>query len=445
MTDTNRSRADALVMLGIAGDLGEQQLFPALVELALDGRLDHPVVGVGRSERTDDDVREMVRSAAREIDAIEDLDGVVDGIDIGYVSGDATDPATYDAVAERIAGARLPVVYAALPPHTFGDVARAVAASDLPDTTRLVLEKPFGTDAGDARRLYDDVTAEIAADRLFIVDHFLAKTAIENLLTFRCANPMIDALMHRGIVDRIDVTMAEQFGVDGRETFYDRVGALADVVQNHLLELVAVLTMEPPDDGSDDAYDRARARLLDEIQPLSTDDVVLGQFEGYTDHDDVPDDSTTETYAAVRLAIENERWRGVPVVVRTGKLLSETRTEATVVFDGGATPNSLRFGIKPDTTIELSVGVLDPEAHDVRPVTLTACAPDTHGPLGDYATMLLGAMRGDRRHFAHIDGIEAAWRVLDRVRDAGIEPESYAPGSMGPGRAAELGHERPSN
>ncbi|NNE12615.1 MAG: glucose-6-phosphate dehydrogenase, partial [Ilumatobacter sp.] len=293
--------ADALVMLGLAGDLGEQKLFPALVQLASAGLLGIPVVAVGRSERSDDDLREMMRDATGDD---------IPEIDLIYVQGDATDVATFDAVAERLGDdVELPVVYASLPPHTFGGVAEAVAASGLPDTTRVVLEKPFGENADDARRLHEAVITAIDDDRLFVVDHFLAKSSVENLLTFRSANPMIDALMCSHHVERIEITMSEEFGVDGRESFYDDVGAVADVVQNHLLQLIAVLTMEPPTDDSEEAFDRSRAALLDAITPLAPDDVVLGQFDGYTDHDDIDDDSRTETFAAARLSIDNDRWR----------------------------------------------------------------------------------------------------------------------------------------
>ncbi len=431
--------ADALVMLGITGDLGEQKLFPAIVELALAGELGLPIVGVGRSERSDDDLRELVRSAATDaLGAGDDADGLVDGIDIRYVSGDAGEVATFDTVAERLEGCRAPVVYAALPPHTFADVANGLAGSALPSTTRLVLEKPFGDDADDARRLHRAIIGEIDADRLFVVDHFLAKSAVENLLTFRCANPMIDALMRSDHVVRIEITMAEEFGVDGRESFYDGVGAVADVMQNHLLQLVAVLTMESPTEDSTAAYDQARADLLGAIRPIEPGDAVLGQFDDYTDHDDIDDDSTTETYAAVRLDIDTDRWRGVPVIVRTGKRLSSTATEAIVVFERGATPNRLRFSFKPDAAITIDLGVLDPIEHSVRPTRLAACAPSDHGRLGDYATMLAGALRGDQRHFAGIDGIVAAWRVVDPLRRAGLVPDRYPSGSMGPERADEL-------
>ena len=435
MTTRPTERADALVMLGITGDLGEKQLFPALVELAVAGRLGVPVVGVGRTERSDDDLRELVRGAAADIDG---ASSVVDTIDIRYAAGDATEQATFDAVADRLAGCERVVVSASLPPDTFGAVARCLADSGLPDTTRLVVEKPFGTDAEDARRLHDEITERIDPERLFVVDHFLAKAAVENLLTFRAANPMIDAAMRAGPVARVEVSMLEAFGVDGRERFYDGVGAIADVVQNHLLQLVAVLAMETPEDDSAAAFDAARAAVLGAIVPVAPADAVLGQFRGYRDADDVAAGSATETYAAMRLSIDTPRWRDVPFLLRTGKRLAGTATEAVVVFDGGTTPNRLRFGFKPDSAIELELGVLEPEGHEVRPTTLVACGPDRHGGLGDYATVLDGALAGDHRHFARVDGIEAAWRVVERVRAVGIDPIVYDTDTMGPPEADHL-------
>lgn len=431
--------ADALVMLGITGDLGEQKLFPALVELARAGRLDVPVIGVGRTERSDHDVRQMLRDATEQSDA-----EVVESIDLHYVAGDAGDVETFDGVADLLDGCGLPVVYAALPPAAFGDVARCMHESRLSAAGRLVVEKPFGSDASDARRLHDTITRYVGDDRLFMVDHFLAKAAVENLLTFRTENPIIDAVMRRGVVDRIEVTMAESFGVDGRGSFYDGVGAIADVMQNHLLQLIAVLTMERPDDASTAAFDGARSALVSSIDQLDPATTVVGQYAGYSDLDDVPDETTTETFVATRMQIDNDRWAGVPILARAGKQLAATYTEAVMVCDGGAVPNRLRFVVKPDTSIHLEVGILAPHhndasgVHGVEAVRLTACAPTDHGPLGDYATMLDGAMRGDQRHFAQIDDVEAAWRVVDRVVADPPTLRTYPADSMGPSEADAL-------
>jgi glucose-6-phosphate 1-dehydrogenase len=438
-------RSDALIMFGLSGDLGEKKLFPALVELAADGRLDLPVIAVGRTDLDDDTIRARLEDAVADHPARDHADRV----DLSYVTGDGTDPGTFDEIVRRLDGCERPTVYAAVPPAVFGDLAGALASSPLPDTTRLVIEKPFGHDADSARELYREITEHVDDQRLFAVDHFLAKASVENLLTFRAANPMIDAVMHRERVERVEVTMAEAFGVDGRGSFYESVGAIADVVQNHLLQLVAVLLMEPPADDSDDAYDTARSELLRAIDAVGHDDAVLGQYAGYRDLDDVADDSGVETYAALRLRVEGDRWRGVPVVIRTGKQLAGTTTEAIVQLAGGTgsgPPNRFRFRFKPATAIDIELGMLDTDdgdgsdadGHGIVTRRLSACAPNGHGMLGDYATMLDGALDGDHRHFARIDDIEAAWRIVDPLRAGAAELLTYERGSMGPAAAGAL-------
>jgi glucose-6-phosphate 1-dehydrogenase len=444
-TVSDEPSADALVMFGLTGDLGEQQLLPALLELRRAGLLDLPVIGVGRRELSDDELRSMLHDAAGSEGAADD---VPSAIDLSYVRGDATDPDVYDLLAERLAGCERPVVYAALPPELFGEAARRLAASPLPSSTRLVVEKPFGHDATHACELYDAIVEHVDDEHLFLVDHFLAKPAVENLIAFRAANPLVDAVMRAGHVARVEITMAEEFGVSGRGSFYDGVGAVADVVQNHVLQLVALLAMDPPEDDSAEAFAAARSALLAAVDPIDPDRAVLGQYRGYAEHDGVADGSTTETFVAAELAIRTERWDGVPFLVRTGKRLAGTWTEAVVVLSGEApVPNRIRFRVKPDPAIEIELGVLDTalrdddhaatpsvhDAHDVVPTTLTACAPTGHGELGAYATMLAGALAGERRHFARIDDVVAAWRVVDPLRAAALAPQPYAPGSMGPG------------
>ncbi len=427
--------AGALVMFGLTGDLGEKKLLPALAELAVADLLPGPVIGVGRSEHSDAELRSLLVDAAGPL-----APEVDERLDLHYLQGDSTDPDTYSRLDERITdtvgeGAEI-VVYAALPPDLFGGVAKGIAEAGMSERVRLVVEKPFGHDAASARELHAAITEHLPADRLFAVDHFLAKSAVENLHTFRSANPMIEAAMHAGVVERVELTMAEAFGVDGRGSFYDPVGAIRDVVQNHLLQTIAVLLMDPPADDSAEAFAASRARLLDAVRPLDPDAVVLGQYDGYRDIDGVDDDSRTETFVAAVLEIDDERWGSVPVAIRTGKELSASYTEAVVRFRGDA--NQLRFQLKPETTIAVEVGVLDAETHGVRPTTMWACGPSDHGALGDYATMLAGALAGDHRHFAKIDDIVAAWDIVAPILDRDLEPLPYAPGTDGPGAADDL-------
>lgn len=425
---------DALVLFGLTGDLGEKKLFPAIVELATTGRLTGPFIGVGRSDHSDDDLWDMLIEATGD-------DGVAlrGTLDLSYLQGDSEEPDTYDRLAERLGGAETPVIYVAVPPDLFPGIAGNIADSPISDDARLVVEKPFGHDAASARELYDDIDAAIGADRLFAVDHFLAKSSVENLVAFRAANPSIDAAMRSGPVKRIEVTMAEGFGVDGRGGFYDDVGATRDVVQNHLLQLIAVLLMEPPEDDSADAFDEARSELLESMEPIDPGACVAGQFDGFRDLDDVDDDSKTETFFAASLSVDNDRWSGTEIVLRTGKELSESYTEAIVVFsDDELAPNRIRYQLKPDATILIELSVLDPADHGPAPLTVRIDAPQGHGELSDYATMLAGALEGDQRHFARIEGIEAAWRVVEPILSRNEEPLPYRPGSMGPDRADEL-------
>ncbi len=427
-------------MFGLTGDLGQKKLFPAIYELAAAGRLDGPVIGVGRSSRSDADLRAMFEDALDDHQpagggAI-DLD-IVRSVELTYVAGDSAGRAVFDDLAVRLGESERPLVYAALPPHLFGSVAAGIAEAALPDTTRLVVEKPFGDSVDAARGLYAEITESVPPDRLFIVDHFLAKAAIENMLIVRAVNPLLANSLDADRVDAIDVIMHETGGVDGRGSFYEGVGAIKDVVQNHLMQMLAMVTMEPPVDDTDEANHVARRDLLSAVEPVRPGDVVLGQYAGYRDLDGVADDSDVETFASLAMTIDNDRWRGVPITVRTGKRLHEDRTE--VVFHLRNTSphhtkhgNRIRFSVTPDASMSFELDVMDPVAHEPRPTTITACGPDDHGELGDYAVMFDNAMRGDTRHFAQIDGIVEAWRVLDPLRDLELQVHEYAPGTSGP-------------
>lgn len=429
-------RSDALVMFGLTGDLGEKKLFPALAELVEGDRLRGPVIGVGRSAYSVDDLRAMFLEAVSD-----EQRPLVDQLDLRYVEGDSTDRATYELIAEALDGATCPVVYAALPPELFATVADLMHSSPLPDTARLVVEKPFGNSVASARELYDSIVSVIPSEQLFMVDHFLAKASVENLLAFRSANPMIEAAMRSGPVQRIECTMAEAFDVDGRGSFYDSVGAIKDVVQNHILQMLAVLLMEPPLDDSADAFDAARANLLGAMRPIDPGDVVLGQYAGYLDTEDVADTSETETFVACRMQIDNPRWDGVDLVVRTGKALASTYTETVIVFSDGSDdvpPNRLRLRLKPEQSTHVEFAVFDDEADSNLSPALLHSTPAPTPTLGDYASMLDEAMSGNQRPFARIDDTLAAWAVVAPMLAIDGPPETYEPGSMGPSSAGRL-------
>ena len=437
---SSEQQSDALVMFGLTGDLGRKKLFPALYELASHGVLNIPVVGVGRSEHTDVELREMFHDALADH---EPADGstvdasVIDAVNLSYLSGDSAEPATFDALLTHLGDVSAPLVYAALPPDLFGDVAAGMASSDFPDAARLMVEKPFGDGVDSARELWDRIIGHVPAERLFIVDHFLAKSAIENMAVVRHVNPLIANSLDSAHVSSIDIDMSESGDVDGRGSFYEGVGAINDVVQSHLLQTMALLMMEAPDGSSVDDYRWERTALLADVDPVDPAAVVLGQYAGYRDHDGVDDNSEVETYVSMRLNVSNERWNGVPVTITTGKNLSRSSTTATFNLSDTApsassVPNRIRFEIKPNPALALDIAILDGEQHEPRSTTMYACGPEDHGELGDYATMFDNARRGEQRHFADIDGVVEAWRILAPLAEADLELHTYEPGSDGP-------------
>lgn len=438
--DQQAGQADALVMFGLTGDLGRKKLFPALYELAASGLLDIPVVGVGRSEHSDTELRSMFHDALADhapsdgssVDA-----AVIDAVDLTYLSGDSTDPATFDTLLERLSDVSAPLVYAALPPGLFGDVAAGMASSNFPDAARLVVEKPFGNDVESARQLWADITAHVPEDQLFIVDHFLAKSAVENMAVVRHVNALIANSLDRSHVASIEIDMSEAGDVDGRGSFYEGVGAIDDVVQSHLLQTMALLMMEAPDGPSVDDYRRERVALLADVEPVDLAGVTIGQYAGYREHDGVADDSDVETFVSLRLNVANERWASVPVTITTGKNLAQTSTTATFHLadtapSASSVPNRVRFEIKPTAALALDISILSTDGHEPEGTSLYACGPEDHGALGDYATMFDNARRGDQRHFADIDGVVEAWRILAPLADADLELHTYEPGSDGP-------------
>lgn len=427
-------RADALVMFGLTGDLGEKKLLPALGELALAGELEHPVVVVSRSGVGVEELRDRIAEALDDHPCEDDaVEATVAALDLRTVEGGVDDPTTWQAVAEEFDERTRPVVYAALPPGLFASTADRLARSDLPGATRLVIEKPFGHDRTSAQQLWDDVTAAIDPSRLLVVDHFLAKTAIENLVTVRTCNAVIANNLQSGLVERIDVLLHESDGVDGRGSFYESVGAVRDVVQNHMLQMLALATMRRPDDDSDGAQAQARRELLAAIEPVDPHAVALGQYEGYRDLDDVDGGSEVETYASLELSIDADPWRGVPVRLETGKALHEKRTAVVFTVRSDEAPGSGRivFDVSPSACISMELEVLGGD-HDVRTITLAAPPHADHDGLGDYATMLRSALRGERRHFADIESILAGWRIVDPIFDRRPEVRPYPPGSTGP-------------
>ncbi len=448
MTDT--SYADALILFGITGDLARRKLFSALYDLTAAGHLDMRVVGVA-SRGWDD---EILRQKAH--DALEASGRPIDeevfarlAANLSYVSGNYREPGTYQAIQEKASGSVRAVSYLAIPPSLFEDVVEGLASVGLNQGGRLVLEKPFGRDAQSATELNDIIHRHFPEGQVYRIDHFLGKEAVQNLMIYRFSNTVLEPIWNRHFVRGVQITMAEDFGIEGRGSFYDKVGTMRDVVQNHLLQVLSLLAMEPPVSDDPDSLRDERAKALSAIVAPSPDAVVRGQYVGYREEPGVAADSDTETFTAVRLELDSWRWAGVPWIIRAGKRLHSTVTEAVVEFarpprplfadvDCRPSPNRLTFRTKPDDGISLSMQIKKPGPAMVsHPIDLRL---EHDRPRGrDAYDRLIGdALRGDPGLFARQDGVMQAWRVVDRALADGRSVVPYPRGSWGPSEANAL-------
>ncbi|MEQ8842145.1 MAG: glucose-6-phosphate dehydrogenase [Acidimicrobiales bacterium] len=443
---------DVLVLFGASGDLSRRKLFPALYELERNNRLDVPVVGVGRTEMDDDGFREHGRAALEEFGP--DLEpAVLDRLlaRLRFVSGDYRDEAMFDRLAESLEGATHPVAYLAIPPALFDDVAAGLARVGLNEGGRIVVEKPFGRDHASAVELNQILHRHFDESAVFRIDHFLGKEPVQNLMVFRFANSILEPVWNRNHIASVQITMAESFGIEGRGSFYDDVGALRDVVQNHLLQIVALLAMEPPVSKHPDAMRDEKVKIMRATKSLTAADIVRGQYRDYRDEDGVDPASDTETYVAVRLEIDSWRWAGVPFIIRAGKGLATTATEAVVqfrrppsaIFDDGGEPaaNVLRFRMKPDDMITLTMQAKVPGLGMMaRPVDLEVDYDEAlgGGATDAYERLLGDALAGDARLFARQDSVEESWRIVEDVLIDAPPVALYERGSWGPKEADRL-------
>jgi glucose-6-phosphate 1-dehydrogenase len=446
-----RLPSDALVLFGATGDLAYKQIFPALQAMVKHGTLNVPVVGVARSRRSVDSLRQRVRESLERhggLDpaAFDRLGGL-----LRYVALDYTDSEGFAELKRALGGAQRPLHYLAVPPSAFATTVRGLKQADCTATARIAIEKPFGRDLASARALNQTLHAVFPESSIFRIDHYLGKEPVQNLLYFRFANSFLEPLWNRAHVSRVEITMAEQFGVQGRGSFYEETGALRDVVQNHLLQITAILAMDGPVGQDVEAIRDEKARVLRAIAPLDSAHVVRGQYRGYRDEPGVAPSSAVETFAAVELTVDSWRWAGVPFCIRAGKRLAATVNEVVVelirpprdIFgEHVQCPNYLRFRLAPDIVIALGTRVMLPgraTASEVggRDEELAATTDPTRTML-PYERLLGDAMRGDANLFARQDEIEAQWRVVDPVLGDVAPVHPYDPGGWGPAEADRL-------
>src|SRR5664280_1025990 len=442
------SHSDALVLFGVTGDLAHKMIFPALYAMVKRGTLRVPIIGVALPKWSLSRLHKRVTESIERSGGVDSQRGLHHLLSLlKYVSGDYDDPKTFTAIKSALGSARRPAHYLAIPPALFATVITGLGAAGLANHGCVIVEKPFGRDLSSARTLNRIARSVFPEDSIFRIDHFLAKEAIMNILYFRFANSFLEPIWNRNYVASVQLTLAEDFGVQGRGAFYESAGCLRDVVENHLFQVVALLAMESPSDRNFGAVQTEKAKVFRAMRPLKRDDLVRGQYAGYRKEQGVAKNSDVETFCAMRLFIDSWRWEGVPWYLRSGKYLADTATEVLVelkpqpqrLFADSALPagpaNYLRFRVSPDSAIAIAARVKVAGKEFVGEQRELYLSEERTGEEAPYERLLGDAMSGDGALFTREDAVEAAWAVVDPVLKGHHKARPYRRRSWGPKEA----------